>query len=127
MEVGMLLSLNCASFAEVKDAGLFDFYGYSKVWASARSDLVIDQWECFYDFILVSNFLLSLSDSRLFLMLHYSFIIMQAFQFFVALRVAHLFDSESFWALHFCLFVSFAMSAKCSSSPVLFPWIILAC
>ena len=55
-----------------------------------------DQWECFYDFILVSNFLLSLSDSRLFLMLHYSFIIMQAFQFFVALRVAHLFDSESF-------------------------------
>ena len=60
MEEGMLLSLNCVSFAEVKDAGLFDFYGYFKVWASARSDLVIDQLEYSYDFIQVSNFLLSL-------------------------------------------------------------------
>ena len=60
MEAGMLLSLNCASFAEVKDARLFDFYGYFKVWASARSDLVIDQLEYSYDFIQVSNFLLSL-------------------------------------------------------------------
>ena len=57
MEVVKLLSLNYASSAAVKDARLFDFYGYFEVLASAESGLVTDQWDYFYDFILVSGFL----------------------------------------------------------------------
>ena len=55
--VGKLLSLNYASSATVKDARLFDFYGYFEVLASAVSGLVTDQWDYFYDFILVPEFL----------------------------------------------------------------------
>ena len=75
----------------------------------------------------MSGFLSFLKGSRLFLELHYSFIIVQAFQFSIALYFAHLLDFENFLAHHFCLFVSFAMNAECSFDLVPFPLIISAC